>query len=306
MPRPPGFVHLRLHTEYSLLEGAVRLKALPDLVARAGMPAVAVTETNNMFSALEAATGLAAKGVQPIMGCQVAVMHDPWRPGEKPRRPAPVVLLAKDEAGYRNLMALNTCLYMARPDLPPQVTFAELQAHRDGLICLSGGPGRRRRAAGGVGPGGPGGAGPGPAAGDLRRPPLRRVAAPPRGRADRAVPRRAGLCPRPAAGGDQRRRLRRGVDARRARRVPVHRGGRLCRPGRAAPAADPAALPQDAGGDGRSLRRPARGAGEHRRGRAPAAPSPPMAAIRSCRASPTTRWRSCAARRRPGSTRGWR
>ena len=136
----PRFVHLRLHTEYSLLEGAVRLKALPDLVARAGMPAVAVTETNNMFSALEAATGLAAKGVQPIMGCQVSVMHDPWRPGEKPRRPAPVVLLAKDETGYENLLRLNTCLYMARPDLPPQVTFEELDAHGVGLICLTGGP----------------------------------------------------------------------------------------------------------------------------------------------------------------------
>ena len=134
------FVHLRLHTEYSLLEGAVRLKALPGLVAGLDMPAVAVTDTNNMFAALEAATGLAKAGVQPIMGCQVALMHDPWQPGEKPRRPAPVVLLAKDEAGYGNLMRLNTCLYMARADLEPQVTFDELAAHADGLICLTGGP----------------------------------------------------------------------------------------------------------------------------------------------------------------------
>ena len=48
----PRFIHLRVHTEYSLLEGAVRLKTLPDLCARAGMPAVAVTDTNNMFAAL--------------------------------------------------------------------------------------------------------------------------------------------------------------------------------------------------------------------------------------------------------------
>ena len=136
----PRFVHLRLHTEYSLLEGAVRLKRLPSLVAEAGMPAVAVTDTNNMFAALEAATGLAARGVQPIMGCQVDVMHDPADPGQRPRRPAPVVLLAKDEAGYENLMALNSCLYLARPEMLPQVTLDELADHAAGLICLTGGP----------------------------------------------------------------------------------------------------------------------------------------------------------------------
>ncbi|UWQ22264.1 DNA polymerase III subunit alpha [Jannaschia sp. W003] len=140
MPRPAGFVHLRLHTEYSLLEGAVRLKKLPELVARADMPAVAVTETNNMFSALEAASALAGRGVQPIMGCQVDLMHDPAEPGQRPRPPAPVVLLAKDERGYENLMKLNSCLYLARPEMAPQVTVEELERHGEGLICLTGGP----------------------------------------------------------------------------------------------------------------------------------------------------------------------
>ncbi|MEM8824563.1 MAG: DNA polymerase III subunit alpha, partial [Pseudomonadota bacterium] len=136
----PRFIHLRLHTEYSLLEGAVRLKTLPDLVAGADMPAVAVTDTNNMFAALEAATGLAGKGIQPIMGCQVDVMHDPAAPGDKPRKPAPVVLLAQNEAGYENLMALNSCLYLTRPEMVPQVTLDELAEHSEGLICLTGGP----------------------------------------------------------------------------------------------------------------------------------------------------------------------
>ncbi len=136
----PRFIHLRVHTEYSLLEGAVRLKTLPELVARHAMPAVAVTDTNAMFAALEAATVLAARGIQPIMGCQVDVMHDPAGPGEKPRRPAPVVLLAQDETGYGNLLALNSALYLARPDMAPQVTLDELAAHGDGLICLTGGP----------------------------------------------------------------------------------------------------------------------------------------------------------------------
>ncbi|SNS56370.1 DNA polymerase III subunit alpha [Jannaschia aquimarina] len=136
----PRFIHLRLHTEYSLLEGAVRLKKLPDLVAGADMPAVAVTETNNMFSALEAATALAGRGIQPIMGCQVDLMHDAADPGQRPRRPAPIVLLAQNEAGYENLMKLNSCLYLARPEMEPQVTFDELERHGDGLICLTGGP----------------------------------------------------------------------------------------------------------------------------------------------------------------------
>ncbi|MCK0168923.1 DNA polymerase III subunit alpha [Jannaschia sp. S6380] len=136
----PRFLHLRLHTEYSLLEGAVRLKGLPDLVARHDMPAVAVTDTNNMFAALEAATALAGRGIQPIMGCQIDVMHDPAAPGEKPRRPAPIVLLAQDEVGYENLMKLNSCLYLARPEMVPQVTLEELDAHAGGLICLTGGP----------------------------------------------------------------------------------------------------------------------------------------------------------------------
>ncbi|WP_298429301.1 DNA polymerase III subunit alpha [uncultured Jannaschia sp.] len=136
----PRFIHLRLHTEYSLLEGAVRLKQLPDLVARADMPAVAVTDTNNMFAGLEAATALAGRGIQPIMGCQIDVMHDPAAPGEKPRKPAPIVLLAQDEAGYEALMRLNSCLYLERPEMLPQVTFDELTANADGLICLTGGP----------------------------------------------------------------------------------------------------------------------------------------------------------------------
>ncbi len=136
----PRFIHLRLHTEYSLLEGAIRLKGLPDLVARAQMPAVAVTDTNNMFAALEAASSLAARGIQPIMGCQIDVMHDPAAPGEKPRKPAPVVLLAQTEVGYENLMKLNSCLYLHRPEMAPQVTMEELAEHAEGLICLTGGP----------------------------------------------------------------------------------------------------------------------------------------------------------------------
>ncbi|MDJ0627791.1 MAG: DNA polymerase III subunit alpha [Rhodobacter sp.] len=140
MSRSAKFVHLRLHTEYSLLEGAVPVKKLAGLCADAAMPAVAVTDTNNMFCALEFSVLASAAGVQPIIGCQLDVDYDPAGPGDKPRPPAPVVLLAQNEAGYRNLMKLNSCLYLRGDGSLPHVTVDELCGHCDGLILLTGGP----------------------------------------------------------------------------------------------------------------------------------------------------------------------
>jgi DNA polymerase III subunit alpha len=144
MSSAPRFIHLRTHTEHSLLEGAVPVKKLVDLCKAASMPAVAVTDTNNMFAALEFSVTAMGAGVQPIVGCQIAIAHDPAQPGEKPRAPAPIVLLAQDEAGYKNLMRLNTRLYidgaMSGSANLPQVTVDELAAQADGLICLTGGP----------------------------------------------------------------------------------------------------------------------------------------------------------------------
>ena len=140
MAEIPRFIHLRVHTEYSLLEGAVRLKTLPALAAAAGMPAVGVTDTNNMFAALEFSVAAAAKGVQPIHGCQISLAYDPPEPGGKPRDPAPIVLLAQDEAGYLNLLKLNAALYLAPGRERPEVTLHELALHAEGLICLTGGP----------------------------------------------------------------------------------------------------------------------------------------------------------------------
>ncbi|MCT8161188.1 DNA polymerase III subunit alpha [Pseudoruegeria sp. SHC-113] len=140
MTTTPSFIHLRVHTEYSLLEGAVPVKKLPDRCASAGMPAVAITDTNAMFAALEFSVTAAGKGIQPIIGCQVDVAYDPPAPGEKPREPAPLVLLAQNEEGYENLMKLSSCLYVDAGGELPQVTVEELEAHGAGLICLSGGP----------------------------------------------------------------------------------------------------------------------------------------------------------------------
>ncbi|NSX55101.1 DNA polymerase III subunit alpha [Parasulfitobacter algicola] len=139
MTNAPRFIHLRVHTEYSLLEGAVPVKKLSGLCFDVGMPAVAVTDTNNMFCALEFSEAASKAGVQPIIGCQVDLCYDPATPGEKQRDPAALVLLAQSERGYENLMKLNSCLYLDKGGQLPQVTVDELARYSEGVICLSGG-----------------------------------------------------------------------------------------------------------------------------------------------------------------------
>ncbi|SLN38057.1 DNA polymerase III subunit alpha [Roseisalinus antarcticus] len=140
MTQSPRFIHLRTHTEYSLLEGAVPVKKLSDLAAGMDMPAVAVTDSNNMFCALEFSEYATKAGVQPIIGCQIDLAYIPPEPGKRPEAPAPVVLLAQDDAGYQNLMKLNSCAYLDGRGEWPQVMLEELAAHAAGVICLTGGP----------------------------------------------------------------------------------------------------------------------------------------------------------------------
>ena len=134
------FIHLRVHTEYSLLEGAVRVKKLAGMAAAMNMPAVAVTDTNNMFCGLEFSEYAGKDGVQPIVGCQIDLAYVAPEPGKRPEPPAPIVLLAQSEQGYMNLMKLNSALYLDQGGQLPHVTLDDLRAHNAGLICLSGGP----------------------------------------------------------------------------------------------------------------------------------------------------------------------
>ena len=136
----PRFIHLRVHTEYSLLEGAVPLKQLIKLCGARNVPAVAVTDSNALFAALEFSVLAKGAGIQPIVGCQIDLGLPPEQTGEKPRAAAPVVLLAQTEAGYENLMKLNSCLYLRTDGQLPHITPQDLAQHADGLICLTGGP----------------------------------------------------------------------------------------------------------------------------------------------------------------------
>ena len=135
------FVHLRVHSEYSLLQGAIRLKSLPDLCIKADMPAVAVTDKNNLFCALEFSVSASSKGVQPIIGCQIDIQYTDPKVGESLPKVAPIILIAQSEKGYQNLMKLNSCLYLDEANRGfPRVDLIQLKDHSDDLICLSGGP----------------------------------------------------------------------------------------------------------------------------------------------------------------------
>jgi DNA polymerase-3 subunit alpha len=136
----PQFIHLRTHSAFSLLEGALQVKKLPDLAIREKMPALAVTDTGNLFGALEYAEYAAKAGVQPIIGCQFALDYLPARAPNAPHpTTAPIVLLAQNETGYENLLKLNSCYFLETRDTVHHVTLDQISLHNAGLICLTGG-----------------------------------------------------------------------------------------------------------------------------------------------------------------------
>ena len=137
-----GFVHLRVHSAYSLSEGALRLKDLVKRCREQRMPAVAVTDSGNLFGALEFALAAEAAGIQPIVGCRLGLTVEEGQ-GRNGTPPAPdqLVLLVQDETGYRNLMKLVSRSFLeGDPGLDPQVTLAEIEELSEGLLALTGGP----------------------------------------------------------------------------------------------------------------------------------------------------------------------
>jgi DNA polymerase-3 subunit alpha len=157
---PESFIHLRVHSSYSLAEGAIKVvedkakdgakaarKDLIKLCLQNDMPAVALTDKGNLFGALEFALAASAAGIQPIIGCQIALAR-PDQDHNKALRDGydQLVLLVQNEEGYRNLSALVTASFLATDRPQPYVSYAELERYNAGLIALSGGadgpPGR--------------------------------------------------------------------------------------------------------------------------------------------------------------------
>jgi len=143
------FVHLRVHTAYSLAEGAIRVKELADLCRDQRMPAVAITDTNNLFGGMEFSSALAGAGVQPIIGCQLSVLREDGGgvggngAGRPQMRSATdqIVLLVQDEEGYGNLLALLASAHLESGEAgDPRVSLDRLCESTGGLLALTGGP----------------------------------------------------------------------------------------------------------------------------------------------------------------------
>jgi DNA polymerase III subunit alpha len=145
MPQP-SFIHLRVHSAYSLSEGAVTIKQMAALAAKYTMPALAITDTGNLFGALEYSEALVEKAIQPIIGMSLKVdlaeaATTPQKQHVGIRSMPSLVLLAQTEAGYTNMMRLASRSFL---DVGPQdeahVTWELFEQCSAGVICLSGGP----------------------------------------------------------------------------------------------------------------------------------------------------------------------
>src|ERR1700736_673817 len=139
-----GFVHLHVHSAYSLLKGSIKIQKLAELAKADRQPALALTDTDNMFEALEFYDKLAGYGLQPIVGCELAVDfgdQDPSARNALSAVPARIVLLATRERGYRSLMKLNSRAFLETPvHQAPHIKFEWLEGDAEDLIALTGGP----------------------------------------------------------------------------------------------------------------------------------------------------------------------
>jgi DNA polymerase-3 subunit alpha len=139
-----GFIHLRVHSAYSLAEGAIKIKELVKLADKHKMPAVALTDTSNLFGGLDFPSACTDAGLQPIMGCQLAIRREeaegsPFREGRKPE-PDQVVVLCQNQTGYANLLKLVSKAFLeTEAGETPQITLSDLEGRSAGLLLLTGG-----------------------------------------------------------------------------------------------------------------------------------------------------------------------
>lgn len=144
------FIHLRVHSAYSLLEGALPIERLVNYAIEQSMPALGITDTNNLFGALEFSEKCVSKGIQPIIGCTLAIKM-PATKEEQKHKPLPgtmvshqpdgeIALIAQNETGYMNLMALTSAAFLDTVgEATPYITHEFLSQHSEGVICLTGG-----------------------------------------------------------------------------------------------------------------------------------------------------------------------
>src|ERR1700690_99878 len=141
---PLDFVHLHVHSNYSLLEGAIPLARLAELAKADKQAALALTDTDNMFGALEFSEKLASAGIQPIVGCALAIGFGDTdhgaRNGNAPAARERIVLFAARQARYRSLMRLSSRAFLdTPPNEPPRLKLEWLEGETGDIIALTGG-----------------------------------------------------------------------------------------------------------------------------------------------------------------------
>ena len=130
-----NFVHLHLHTEFSLLDGACRIKDVVKKAKELNMTALAMTDHGNMFGAVAFFEECKKKDIKPIIGCEFYVCDDLHNKSD--RKYAHLILLAKNDIGYKNLSMLNTIAYTEGFYYKPRIDYNTLEKYTDGLVCLS-------------------------------------------------------------------------------------------------------------------------------------------------------------------------
>ena len=137
-----AYIHLRCRSAYSLLRGAMTVKDLTEYAKSMRFPALAITDHDNLFGSLEFSESLMKQGVQPIIGTLVSVVPDGHVETAllKPSQADQLLLIAKDQRGYSNLLKLSTQSYI-QPAMqqPTLLSYDTVCAHAEGVICLTAG-----------------------------------------------------------------------------------------------------------------------------------------------------------------------
>ena len=130
------FVHLHVHTEYSLLDGIARIKKLVEIEKERGSRAVAITDHGNMYGTLQFYEECIKAGIKPILGCEFYICHDHNKKQGKDDI-GHIILLAKNDVGYHNLLKLNEIAFCEGFYYKPRIDYEVLAQHCEGVICLS-------------------------------------------------------------------------------------------------------------------------------------------------------------------------
>ena len=130
-----GFTHLHVHTEYSLQDGAARIKNLFSAAKAKGMDAIAITDHGNLYGAVDFEEAAEKAGIKSIIGCEFYVCSDMYDRSKKEYYH--LVLLAKNETGWLNLVKLDSLAYVDGFYYHPRIDYKLLREHSEGLVCLS-------------------------------------------------------------------------------------------------------------------------------------------------------------------------